>query len=99
MHKLFAHGEELHTADTSSLEHYLNEPLVSLPLYFGLLIGLYYVLKLGFKLPTPRILLIFMGIFLFSGVLLFSVAAAISVISLTAGVALALFFSLASIAK
>ena len=99
MYWLLAHGEDLHDATTSNLEHQLTQPYIALPLFIGFLLLLYSVLHTAFEVPKSQIALIFMAIFLVSGVLLYSLVPIVSIISLTLGVILSLFFALSAIAK
>ena len=99
MHKLFAHAEELHTTSTSDLEHTLTQPIVALPLFLGVLLALVLVLRFGLKMPVRHILIISLGLFFVIGVTTYSLVPLVSIVSLSAGIGLALIFSLASIAK
>lgn len=99
MHELFAHAESLHDESTSTLEHSLTQPYVAIPLFIGILLAMYLVMSNVLKWPVPKMLLAYMPLFFIVGVLMYSLVPAISAFSISAGILLALFFSLTAIAK
>lgn len=99
MHQYLAHTEDLHTANTSTLVHSVTEPYVAVPLFVAAAVVLFLILRRLFGLQIDRVFLILLALFLVSGVATYSLVPAVSIVSLTAGIVLALFLSLASIGK
>lgn len=97
IHKLIAHAGEDHSNTAEAAEHVFNLGLIAIPIYIGLILGLF---LLGGKLnisPPTRILLA-LAISFAAGVLGYVLVPALSVIALTFGIGLALVFTLASLA-
>ena len=94
-----AHGAEQHTAETSTAEHVLTQWFVALPLFVVVFVLLLALLKEYGKLTPPQLMLVAMALLFFVGVGTYSLVPVVSIVGLTLGIALALFFTLVSIAK
>ena len=94
--QLFAHSEDLHSADTSQLEHLLTSAEVALPLYVAANLLLFVVLR---KYRKSAIMPAILGLNLVAGVMSYSAVPAVSVAAITVGIASALLISLSLLAN
>ena len=93
----FGHSEQQHDLSTSSIEHFLSQPLIAVPLFILLIISVYFGLrKIGFNLI--KIILTELLIFLVVGLLTYSIVPAVSIIAISLGIATSLFVVLIMIA-
>lgn len=95
--QIFGHSEDFHEVGTSDIEHYFTEPLVAVPIYLALLLGVFLIATRLFKFRRSTLSLVFLGIFFTAGVGLYSLIPAISFGSLISGIVLAFVFAFSAI--
>lgn len=96
---IFAHAQELHTETTSDFEHFITNGFTAAPLFLAAVILVVIILKNVAHAQLHHIALALLAIFFFTGIMSYTLVPAISIISLTLGIGLALFLSLAAISK
>jgi len=99
MNRLLAHVENLHSATTSELEHVLTAWYVAIPVFFGVVLLLWWLMSAVFKQSIAHKVNLTLLLFFATGVLTFSLVPALSIITLSLGIMSALLVVLSSLAK